>query len=92
MQELQKVYCPSCGAPIKFLEGRDDTFCTHCGHQIFKEDTMLEKKMEHEENIMEMMYKEKKEARENEQHNWILVFTFAMFVLVFGALIFMGTH
>ena len=51
MQNIQKVFCPSCGAPVTFLEGRDDTFCSSCGHQLFREDTQLETKLKHEENM-----------------------------------------
>lgn len=50
-QKIEKVFCPSCGAPVKFLDGREDTFCTHCGHQLFREDTNLELKFKHEEEM-----------------------------------------
>lgn len=50
-QKIEKVFCPSCGAPVQFLDGREDTFCTHCGHQIFREDTNLELKLKHEEEM-----------------------------------------
>jgi predicted amidophosphoribosyltransferase len=61
MQNIQKVFCPSCGAPIQFLEGRDYTFCSHCGHQLFREDTQLDIKLKHEQ--VKMKYADKHEER-----------------------------
>lgn len=61
MQKLEKMFCPSCGAPISFEDGRDDTFCSHCGHQIFKEDSQLEEKNRHEEK--KLKYKDREDAR-----------------------------
>lgn len=48
-QNLQKMFCPSCGSPISFIEGRESTFCQYCGYQIFREDDQLEMKLHHEQ-------------------------------------------
>lgn len=51
-QKIEKVFCPSCGAPVKFLDGREDTFCTSCGMQLYRKDTHLEMKLKHEQEKM----------------------------------------
>lgn len=48
-QKLQKMFCPSCGSPINFIEGRESTFCQYCGYQVFREDDQLELKLQHEQ-------------------------------------------
>lgn len=71
-QNLQKMFCPSCGSPIQFIDGREYTFCQYCGHQIFREDTQLDIKLKHEQKKMKfadrheeraMFYEDKKEDR-----------------------------
>lgn len=69
MNGIQKMYCPSCGAPIVFEEGREDTFCSHCGCQLHRDDenvvrrmAHIERKLEHEEKVME--YADRHEERE----------------------------
>lgn len=94
MQDVQIVYCPSCGAPVKFLENREDTFCTSCGHQLFREDTHLEMKLKHEEVKME--YQDRSEERRlkeeaekrNEKEKWIvLALSFGLLILIFAVII-----
>lgn len=63
-QNLQKMFCPSCGAPLQFIDGREYTFCQYCGYQIFKEDTQLGIKLNHEQ--VKMKYADRHEAREYE--------------------------
>lgn len=53
MSEIKKMYCPSCGAPVSFESGREDTFCSHCGSQLYFQDDHLEVKLKHEERKME---------------------------------------
>lgn len=70
-QNLQKMFCPSCGAPIIFEEGREDTFCSHCGCQLHRDDENIVRKMEHVERKLEheekkMEYKDRHEEREHE--------------------------
>ena len=76
MNEIKKMYCPSCGAPISFEEGREDTFCSHCGSQLHRDDDNIvrrmehvERKLEHEEKMME--YADRHEEREHESKKQI---------------------
>ena len=71
MAEIKKMYCPSCGAPVSFETGREDTFCSSCGSQLYFQDDHLEvklkheeRKMEHEEKILE--YKDREAVRKKE--------------------------
>lgn len=61
MNEIQKIYCPSCGALVQFLPGREYTFCSSCGSQLFMKDDHLELKLKHEEIKME--YKDRHDER-----------------------------
>lgn len=95
MQKIQKVFCPSCGAPVKFLDGRDYTFCTSCGHQLFREDTQLDRKLKHKE--IKMKYANQREERElakkkleaKEQRNAGLTMLGIIAVLVIGLILLM---
>lgn len=66
METIQKMYCPSCGAPVSFESGREDTFCSHCGSQLYFKDEHLQVKLKHEEAKLEMEYADKKDQREFE--------------------------
>lgn len=65
MSEIQKIYCPSCGAPVKFLEGKEYTYCTCCGQQLFKEDAHFEKRMEYEDKQKEREFDLEKKKQLN---------------------------
>lgn len=81
MQKLEKMFCPSCGAPISFEEGRDDTFCSHCGHQIFREDSQLEEKNRHEEK--KLYYKDRESKRDSDDiRNIFIFFGFLMIIML----------
>ena len=62
MNQIEKMFCPSCGAPISFEEGREDTFCSHCGSQLHRDDDNVVRKMEHTEIMAE--YADRHEERE----------------------------
>lgn len=62
MNTIEKMFCPSCGAPIAFEEGREDTFCSHCGSQLHRDDDNVVRKMEHTEIMAE--YADRHEERE----------------------------
>ncbi len=71
MADIKKMYCPSCGAPVSFEPGREDTFCSSCGSQLYFQDDHLEvklkheeRKMEHEEKILE--YQDREATRKHE--------------------------
>lgn len=61
MNTIEKMFCPSCGAPIVFEEGREDTFCSHCGAQLHRDDENVVRRMEHIEKKME--YADRHEER-----------------------------
>ena len=61
MNKIEKMYCPNCGAPISFEEGREDTFCSHCGSQLHRDDDNIVRRLEHIEKKME--YAERHEER-----------------------------
>lgn len=97
MSEIKKMYCPSCGAPVSFEVGREDTFCSHCGSQLYFKDDHLEvklkheeRKMEHEEKILE--YRDRDEERKMERRDDKIVFigillTFIISMIVIGGVI-----
>ena len=64
MNEIKKMFCPSCGGPVSFQPGREDTFCSHCGAQLYFKDDKLEVKLKHEEVKME--YADRSEERKIE--------------------------
>ncbi len=81
--KITKAYCPNCGAPVVFKENRDDTFCQHCGTQVFRQDDQLEMKLHHKEKEME--YELKSDAI-----NWkgmIIAFSVMFIFLIFMMLI-----
>ena len=64
-QKTQKMFCPSCGAPVSFIEGREFTYCRYCGYQIYHEDPKLGMKLHHEQ--VRWKYADKKDARRLEE-------------------------
>lgn len=96
MNEIQKMYCPSCGAPIVFEEGREDTFCSHCGCQLHRDDENVVRRMEHIERKLEyeekkMEYADRHEEREYEgirnKREWVnlILGLFVMLVAAIGS-------
>ena len=61
MNTIEKMFCPSCGAPIAFEEGMEDTFCPHCGSALHRDDENVVRRMEHIEKKME--YADRHEER-----------------------------
>lgn len=88
-QKIEVVYCPSCGAPVKFLEGREDTFCTSCGHQLFREDTHLEMKLKHEEVKMkhEEIMTEQKRLDDDQKFGIIFTSIGWIIILIIGIIV-----
>ena len=66
---INAVVCPRCGAPIRFEEGRDETFCASCGCHIFADSEKSEKEIAHEDKTNELAVK--------------LLFGFGAFALIF---------
>lgn len=93
--EIQKMFCPSCGAPIQFQPGREDTFCSSCGTQLFFKDDHLEMKLKHEENKMLHEEHMAQEERWKKDAEWGGKFTLLLWgfiglfiIVVFLAMIF----
>ncbi len=92
MSEIKKMYCPSCGAPVSFESGREDTFCSHCGSQLYFKDDHLEvklkheeRKMEHEEKILE--YRDRDEIRKMEKRDDKIVIIGLIISFIFAILL-----
>lgn len=65
MNTIEKVFCPSCGAPVVFEDGSEEVFCSHCGTRLHRDDDNIVRKMEHTEVMAE--YADRHEAREHEK-------------------------
>ncbi|SFU32025.1 hypothetical protein [Butyrivibrio sp. INlla21] len=51
---IQEMKCPSCGGQVYFdTEGQEYAFCSHCGTQVFKEDTHFDKRVELEKHKLD---------------------------------------
>lgn len=92
MNEIKKMFCPSCGGPVSFQPGREDTFCSHCGAQLYFQDDKLEVKLKHEEVKLEYNNKEKERQYQLEKDKQGYIFAFIVMLLgvlfVLGFLIF----
>ena len=62
MNTVEKVFCPSCGAPVVFEENSEEVFCSHCGSRLHRDDDNIVRKMEHTEKMAE--YQDRHEERE----------------------------
>lgn len=85
MSEVQKIYCPSCGAPVRFLEGKEYTYCTSCGHQLFKEDIHFEKRMEYEDKQKNREF-ELEKKKQLDKSNYIYLAIMVLTVIIFSLL------
>ena len=47
---LESMKCPSCGGQVYFDEDQEFAFCSHCGTQVYREDTHFDKKIEFEKH------------------------------------------
>lgn len=72
VSEIQKMFCPSCGAPIVFEEGKEDTFCSHCGCQLHRDDENIVRRMEHVERKLEHEEKKMEYADRHEEREYTL--------------------
>lgn len=51
---VHEMKCPSCGAQVYFTEeGQEYAYCSHCGTQVFKEDTHFDKRVELEKHKLD---------------------------------------
>lgn len=85
-QIVQKVSCPSCGAPVVFIEGKESTVCSSCGHQLFREDTNAALKMRYD------IEKRKIESQNNKNVITTFLKMIGMILLGLIGLIFMASQ
>ena len=97
VQKIQSMFCPSCGAPIAFEDGREDTFCSHCGCQLIRDDDKIEIKMKHQEVMADIerekaRYEMLKHADDSADRQtileWIGVGALIIFAIVYLTIIF----
>ena len=83
---------PSCGAQVYFTEeGQEYAYCSHCGTQVFKEDTHFDKRVELEKHkldtskdiAIEQMKHE--EADKNIESKQMIIFAICMVLLLAAA-------
>lgn len=89
---VHEMKCPSCGAQVYFTEeGQEYAYCSHCGTQVFKEDTHFDKRAEvemHKMNvnkdisIEQMKHEEADKNIESKQLIIACVFTVAILLVV----------
>lgn len=89
---IYEMKCPSCGAQVYFTEeGQEYAYCSHCGTQVFKEDTHFDKRVELEKHkldtskdiaIEQMKHEEADKNIESKQMIIACVFTVAVFFVV----------
>ena len=82
---IHEMKCPSCGAQVYFTEeGQEYAYCSHCGTQVFKEDTHFDKRAEvemHKMDVNKDLAVEQMAHERNENIQWI-VFGSVMFVFL----------
>ena len=86
---IHEMKCPSCGAQVYFTEeGQEYAYCSHCGTQVFKEDTHFDKRVELEKHkldtskdiAIEQMKHE--EADKNIESKQMIIFAICMVLLL----------
>lgn len=53
MGKIESLKCPECGGPLNFTDDQEFCYCSHCGHQVYKEDVHFDKRMEYKMAEME---------------------------------------
>ena len=86
---IHEMKCHSCGAQVYFTEeGQEYAYCSHCGTQVFKEDTHFDKRVELEKHkldtskdiAIEQMKHE--EADKNIESKQMIIFAICMVLLL----------
>ncbi len=88
---IQEMKCPSCGGQVYFdTEGQEYAFCSHCGTQVFKEDTHFEQRVELEKhkvtenkNLAVEQMKHEEATQINDGKNAIVVGAFFVVAFIF---------
>ena len=66
---LESMVCPKCGAPLNFTEDQEYCFCSHCGTQVYKEDTHFESRVDLKKHKLDKETEIKLKKMEYEEHN-----------------------
>ncbi len=89
--KLKKLSCPSCGANINMeLEDRKTVFCPFCGNQfaIDRGETTsninFHARFTNDANVMKEIKEDRENERQAKDRKMSLLFSFAMFVLMFS--------
>ena len=91
---IHEMKCPSCGAQVYFTEeGQEYAYCSHCGTQVFKEDTHFDKRVELEKHkldtskdiAIEQMKHE--EADKNIESKQMIIFSICVAIMLVVAVI-----
>ena len=91
---VHEMKCPSCGAQVYFTEeGQEYAYCSHCGTQVFKEDTHFDKRVELEKHkldtskdiTIEQMKHE--EADKNIESKQMIIFSICVAIMLVVAVV-----
>lgn len=88
---IHEMKCPSCGGQVYFTEeGQEYAYCSHCGTQVFKEDTHFEQRVELEKHkvtenknlaVEQMKHEEVKQTNDNKLVVIMLIIAALLFIL-----------
>ena len=85
MSNIQEMKCPSCGGQVYFdTEGQEYAYCSHCGTQVFKEDTHFDKRVELEKHKLDT---NKEIAIEQVKQDTVKTNTENVLMVVFGVIV-----
>ena len=87
MAKVETLKCPECGAPLNFEKEQEYCYCSHCGHQVYKEDVHYDRRMDYEDHKLDVdkeleLAKLKKEERESKSVT-IMMIALMLFVVAF---------
>lgn len=96
MAKVESLKCPECGAPLNFEKEQEYCFCSHCGHQVYKEDVHYDRNMDYKEHKLDVdkeleLARLKKEEKDTKLAIIGLIAMF-IFVTVFLVFVFFVTH
>lgn len=92
MAKVESIKCPECGAPLHFKKEQEFCFCSHCGHQVYKEDVHYDRNMDYKEHKLDVDKELELAKLNNEQHeSRTLVLMFIIVAIMFIAFMIFGT-
>ena len=88
MSNLEGMTCPKCGGQIYFDDnGQEYVFCSHCGTQIFKEDTHFDRRISHEEKKMKYADRAEERASRDIRNVFIAFGVMLIFLLIWFSML-----